>query len=312
MKAAVIGAGAWGKNVVRTLNSIGALDSVAELDANLRAGFAEAYPGLTIHETIEPVIASDVPAVCIAVPAPWHYDIAKAALEAGKDVFVEKPMTHSIEDAQELVRIARERDRILMVGHLLLYQPAVQWIKQAIDSGMVGDLKSIHQKRLDLGRARDVENVLWSLGVHDVAVALMLIGEKPVSIDVQGQRVLQPAIEDDVHVSMTFANGVQNHLHCSWLWPVKDRGMTIIGSKGMLVYNELEQNVTLHRKTIGSDLKNSDQGSEIVYEGSGQPLTLELEHFLDCCKTRKTPISSGESGVEVIKVLATASERFNR
>ncbi|MCE5313796.1 MAG: Gfo/Idh/MocA family oxidoreductase [Armatimonadota bacterium] len=311
MKAAVIGAGMWGKNIVRTLNSMDSLDCVAELDAGLRSGLAQTYPGLTIHDTIDPVMESDVPAVCIAVPAPWHYEIAKKALERGKDVFVEKPMTLSVDDAQDLVRIARERERILMVGHLLLYQPAVQWIKEAISSGMIGELKSIHQRRLDLGRARDVENVLWSLGVHDVAVALFLIGKKPESIEIQGQRVLQPTIEDDVHVEMTFPGGVKNYLHCSWLWPVKDRGMMVIGSEGMLVYNELEQNVTLHRKTIGSDLKNVDNGSEVVYEGSGQPLTLELTHFLECCAQRKTPMSGGESGVEVIKVLQTASERFN-
>ncbi|MHB9038851.1 MAG: Gfo/Idh/MocA family protein [Armatimonadota bacterium] len=311
MKAAVIGAGMWGKNIVRTLNSIDALDSVAELDATLRAGLSETYPDLTIHETFDPVLNSDVPAVCIAVPAPWHYEVAKKALEHGKDVFVEKPMTLSVKDAEDLVRIARERDRILMVGHLLLYQPAVQWLKEAISSGMIGELKSIHQRRLDLGRARDVENVLWSLGVHDVAVALFLIGKKPESIVIHGQRVLQPGIEDDVHVEMTFPGGVQKYIHCYWLWPIKDRGMVVVGSKGMLVYNELEQNITLYRKTIGADLKNVDNGSEVVYEGSGQPLTLELTHFLDCCAERKAPMSDGESGVEVIKVLQTASERFN-
>ncbi|MEN6357538.1 MAG: Gfo/Idh/MocA family oxidoreductase [Armatimonadota bacterium] len=312
MKAAIIGAGMWGKNIVRTLNAMDALDSVTELDPGLRSGLVEAYPGITVYDNIDPVMKSGVSAVCIAVPAPWHYDIAKEALESGKNVFVEKPMTLSAKDSEDLVRIARERDKILMVGHLLLYQPAVQWIKQAITSSTIGEHKSIHQHRLGLGRARDVENVLWSLGVHYVAVALFLIGNKPETIEAQGQRVLQPTIEDDVHVHMTFPGGVQNYLHCSWLWPIKDRGMVLIGSKGMLVYNELEQNVTLHRKTVGSDLKNIDNGSELVYEGSGQPLTLELTHFLECCTQRKTPISNGESGVEVIKVLQAAAEKFNQ
>jgi len=312
MKAAVVGAGAWGKNIVRTLSGMGALDSVAELDSGLRSGLAESYPGLKIYESIEPLISSDVAAVCIAVPAPLHYEVARAALESGKDVFVEKPMTLSAADAEDLVRIAREKGRVLMVGHLLLYQPAVQWIKEAIDSGVVGRLLSVHQRRLGLGRARNVENVLWSLGVHDVAVALRLIGDKPQSIDVQGQCAVQPRIQDDVHVSMTFGNGVQSHLHCSWLWPDKERGMVVIGTDGMLVYNELQQTVTLHRKSIGADLKNVDNGEEIAYQGSGEPLKLELSHFLECCAERKTPISDGESGVEVVRVLQTASERFSR
>lgn len=311
MRSAVIGAGMWGKNIVRTLSSMGALDSVAELDAGLRSELSSTYPDLTVYDNIDPLLASDVKAVCIAVPAPWHYQVAKKALESGKDVFVEKPMTLSAADAEDLVRIAHERDRVLMVGHLLLYQPAVQWLKKAIESGMIGKLTSIHQRRLGLGRARAVENVLWSLGVHDVAVALFLIGAKPVEISVQGQRVLQPKIEDDVHLAMTFPNGVHNYLHCSWLWPVKDRGMTVVGTDAMLVYNELEQTITLCRKSIGSDLKNIDNGEEVVFEGSGQPLTLELTHFLECCTERKKPISNGESGVEVVRVLQTASERFN-
>jgi predicted dehydrogenase len=311
MKAAVIGAGMWGRNIVRTLGSMGALDSVAELDAGLRDELFRTYPDLTIYDNLDSVLKSNAPAVCIAVPAPWHYEVAKKSLENGKDVFVEKPMTLSVTDAEDLVRIARERDRVLMVGHLLLYQPAVQWIKKAIGAGMIGRLKSIHQRRLGLGRARAVENVLWSLGVHDVAVALYLIGAGPERIDIQGQRVLQPDIEDDVYVAMTFPSGVRSYLHCSWLWPVKERGLTVVGTDAMLVYSELEQTITLHRKSIGPDLTNIDNGEEVVYEGSGQPLTLELTHYLECWAERKKPISNGESGVEVVKVLQTASERFN-
>lgn len=311
MKAAVIGAGAWGKNIVRTLDGIGALAAVAELDPGLRGSLAETYPSLTILGNVEALLETDIPAVCIAAPAPLHYKLAKAALESGKDVFVEKPMTLSVTDSLDLVHVARGRDRVLMVGHLLLYQPAIQWIRETLCSGRIGVVKSIHQRRLGLGKAREVENVLWSLGVHDVAVALYLTGSAPESIQVTGQRVIQSGIEDDVHLHMTFPGGVCSHLHCSWLWPDRERGMTIVGSEGMLVYNELEQTITLHRKSIGADLKNVDNGSEVVYQGSGEPLKLELTHFLECVDQRKTPISDGESGVDVVRVLETASERFH-
>lgn len=310
MKAAVVGAGAWGRNIVRTLNSLGELGAVAEVFEPIREKLAEDYPGVPVYPDYAPIIESDIKAVCVAAQAPDHYKIGKALLEAGKDVFIEKPMTLSSADAEDLVRIADERGAILMVGHLLLYQPAVAFIREAIASGMVGKLYSIHQTRCDLGRARDVENVLWSLGVHDVAVALSLIGEAPISVKVSGQAALNPGIEDDVHLQMMFPGGVHNYLHCSWLWPYKDRGMKVIGDKAMLVYNELEQSVTLYRKHIGPDLKNVDEGSEVVFQGAGEPLKLELQHFLECCEQRKTPLSDGRNGLEVVRVLEKASEEL--
>lgn len=310
IKAAVIGAGAWGKNLVRTLNEMGRLSAVAEIDPRLREQLAQSYPDVTIYDNPDRLLDMDVSAIVIGTPAPTHHRLAKKFLGSGRDVFVEKPMTLSVADSEDLVRTADDGGRILMVGHLLLYQPAVQWMKQALESGMVGKLYSIHQRRLGLGRARDVENVLWSLGVHDVAVALYLIGGVPEDIKVNGQCALQSTIEDDIHLNMTFPGGVHTHLHCSWLWPERERGTVVVGSKAMLVYNELEQTVTLHRKSISKDLKNVDEGSEMVYTGSGEPLRLELEHFLECVETRRKPISNGASGLEVIKVLQAATEEM--
>ena len=311
MSVAVVGAGAWGKNLVRNLHEMGVLEAVAELSPQLRTELSAAYPDVTAHAEWTPVLRSDIPAVVVATPAPTHYEIAKAFLERDKDVFVEKPMTLSASEAQDLVKVAEARKRVLMVGHLLLYQPAVQWMRNAVESGMIGRLRSIHQRRLGLGRARSAENVLWSLGVHDIAVALYLVGGLPVSVDANGQCVLQSGIEDDVHLYMSFPQGVHTHLHCSWLWPERERGAVLVGEKGMLVYNELEQTVRLHRKTIDSALKNVDGGSEVVYQGSAEPLKLELSHFLDCVANRKAPLSDGLSGLEVVRVLQTASQRLN-
>jgi predicted dehydrogenase len=253
-----------------------------------------------------------VPAVAIATPVPTHYPIAREALLAGKDVFVEKPITLSLAEAEDLAKLAKQLDRVLMVGHLLLYQPAIQWIKQYLAAGELGQVHSLHQQRLNLGRARAVENVLWSFGVHDVAVLLHLVGAAPTRIYATGQRVLQAKVEDDVYLHLGFPGGVQAHLHTSWLWPERRRGLTVVGSKGMLVYDEIAQTVTLHKKGITPELANRDEGAEVVFSGSGEPLKLELEHFLARVADRAAPLSDATSGVEVVRVLEEASRQLEQ
>jgi predicted dehydrogenase len=308
-KIAVIGAGQWGKNVVRTFAELGALVAVAEASAAIRADVGASYPEVPFYSSYDSILTNEaIEAVAIATPVATHFAIAREALLAGKDVFVEKPMTLYAEEARELHRLARKMGRILMVGHLLLYQPAIQWIKQYFVSGELGEVYSLHQQRAKLGRVRTVENVLWSLGVHDVAVLLHLVGEEPVQVAVHGQRVLQREIEDDVHLHLTFQNGVQAHLHTSWLWPEQERRLVVIGSRGMLVYDELQQTVTLHRKTIEGDLSARDAGSEVVFAGHAEPLRVECEHFLACIANRETPLSDGENGIAVISVIEAAIE----
>jgi predicted dehydrogenase len=306
MSVAVIGAGRWGKNIVRTLHALGQLHSITDSSPEHRSAMAEAYPGVSIYERLEAALDSDARAVAIATPAQTHAEIGLAAIEAGKDVFIEKPITLNALDAERLVAAAANHGRILMAGHLLLFQPAVRWIKQAIDDGVIGDLYSLHQERLNLGRARAFENVLWSLGVHDVAVAQYLIGSAPVAVQSSGQAALQPGIEDDVYLHLEFSGGVMAHIHNSWLWPELRRRLTVVGSKGMLVYDESAQAVTLHRKRIDTDLANVDEGSEVVYEGAGEPLKLEMEHFLECVNTRTRPIADGAAALDVIRTLELA------
>ncbi len=311
MKIAALGAGAWGRNVVRTLASLEALSAVAEPHEATREALQRELPDVEFTADPAAILRSDVPAVAIATPVPTHYTLVREALLAGKDVFVEKPICLASREAQELADLAAQQDRILMVGHLLLYQPAVQWIKQCLDSGGIGKLHSLHQERLNLGRARAVENVLWSLGVHDVAVALFLIGASPDQVRGGGQTVLTSGIEDDFTLHIGFPQNVQAHLHASWLWPEKRRRTTLVGAEAMLVYDEADQTVTLHRKSIGSNLANRDEGSEVVFRGSGEPLKLEMQHFLECLQTRQAPLSSGASAVEVIRVLEQAGRERN-
>lgn len=307
---AVIGAGNWGKNLVRTFAGLGVLSAIAEASDELRAELAKDYPQVDLHPDYSALLdAAEIKAVAIATPAPTHHAVAKVFLEGGKDVFVEKPMTMTAAEAENLVGIAEKNGRILMVGHLLLYQPAIEKIKSMLDEGAVGKVFTILQERKKLGRARKVENVLWSFGVHDVAVLLHLVGDAPTQVSAVGHCGLQPGlvIEDDVYLHLEFTNGIQAHLHNSWLWPEDRRCLTIIGAEGALVYNEIEQTVKLHRQSIDPEtLDITNEGVEIVHEGAKQPLEIELAHFLDCIKTRQNPKSDGRSGLEVIRILEKA------
>ncbi|MES1147131.1 MAG: Gfo/Idh/MocA family oxidoreductase, partial [bacterium] len=179
---------------------------------------------------------------------------------------------------------------------------------KALADGMIGKLQSLHQERLNLGKARDVENAAWSLGVHDVAVALYLFGEAPTASTMSGKATFTAGVEDDTYIHMTFGRGAVAHIHSSWLWPELRRRLTLIGDKGMLVFDEPSKQVVLYKKSIDDKLNNVDEGQEVVYEGAAQPLTLELEHFIECAQSGKTPDSDGQSGVDVLKVLAGASK----
>lgn len=310
-QVAVIGAGRWGMNLIRTFHDLGALAAVVEVDAGRCAAVSAAYPGVTTFSDPRPVWESPIQAVVVAAPVPAHFELARQALLAGKDVFVEKPLTLSVAEAEELVALARARGRLLMVGHLLLYQPAIRWMQEAIARGTIGRLLSLHQERLNLGRARSAENALWSLGVHDVAVFLELVGCPPERAVALGQRALQPAIDDDVYLHLSFPGGVQGHLHVSWLWPEKRRLLTVVGSEAMLVYDELAQTVTLHRKRISAPtLEQTDEGAEVVFRGEGEPLRLECQHFLDVLRTRQAPRSDGASGLAVLRVLEQAQRQL--
>lgn len=307
IKVALIGAGNWGRNLVKNFYHLGVLAAVVDEDEKRLKEVGKDYPDVKLLNSTDDVWDMPVSAVAIATPAPTHYTLAKTALMAKKDVFVEKPLALRATEAEELSSLARENSCLLMVGHLLLYQPAIRWIKGFIAQGNLGKLYSLHEERLNLGRARAVENALWSLGVHDVALFLDIVGEKPREIKITGQQALQPGIEDDVYLHLSFPGGVFAHLHASWLWPEKRRRLTVIGEEGMLVYDEIAQTVTWHKKSINSKLENVDKGEEVVFRGDAEPLKIELSHFIECCKNRAKPYSDGESAVAVVQVLEKAN-----
>lgn len=310
MRVGVIGAGNWGRNLVRAFLHWHALAGVAETDPAARERLRAECPGVALYRDHAHLLATDIPAVAVATPAATHHQIAKEALLAGKDVFVEKPLALSLAQAGELVALAQNTGRILMAGHLLLYQPAVQWIKAYLASGALGRLAYLAQDRLKLGRVRTVENVLWSFGVHDLAVLLHLVGEKPGRVLAVGRRFLQEQIDDDVYVHLDFDGGVQGHLHVSWLWPSPRRLLTVVGSEAMLTYDELEQKVVLHKKGVGADLSAREEGEEMMFQGDGEPLLVECRHFLECIEQRRQPLSDGESALKVMEVLETAQAQL--
>ncbi|HLE97195.1 MAG TPA: Gfo/Idh/MocA family oxidoreductase [Candidatus Thermoplasmatota archaeon] len=306
MTVGVIGAGAWGRSHVRTLQEMGELAVVVEAHAPTREKVLADFPGVPVVADLAEALKGDAKAFVVATPAATHFDVATRILTAGKDVLVEKPLTLSSAEGERLVAAADAAGRVLMVGHLLLYDPGTAALAAALRAGRIGELRSVAIERLKLGRVRREEDVLWSFGVHDIAVMLDLVGAEPVRVDASGHAVLQPRVADDVHVHMTFPGDVRAHLHVSWLWPETRRRTTLVGSKAMLTYDEVRREVRLHRRHVGADLKEADEGDEVLFSGEAQPLRAELEHFLACVRTRARPRSDGTQGVRVLRVLERA------
>ena len=308
----VVGAGKWGRNLVRNFYELGALAGVVELDSTLRDEVTTTYPDVPIYQDLSLALGKDVPAFVFATPAPTHYKLAMMALEAGKDVFVEKPMTLRTDEARSLAEYADRESRILMVGHLLLYQPAIGWMKEYLASGKAGNVLHVATQRVKLGKVRREENVWWSFAPHDISVILELLGKPQLQkVAANGHSMLQSAIEDNVHVDLVFAGGQTAHVHCSWYWPLLARNTVVIGDKQMLVYDEVLQKITVYDKGVDESLNNRDSGSEVVEVADSQPLRIECQHFLDCVKTRQRPLSDAWNGVAVVEILEKATELLN-
>jgi predicted dehydrogenase len=308
----VVGAGNWGRNLVRNFYELGALAGVVEMDASLREKVVATYPDVSVYQDYQQALATDISAFVFATPAPSHYKLAMMALEAGKDVFVEKPMTLRTDEARSLAEFADRESRILMVGHLLLYQPAIGWMRDYLATGQAGNVLHVATQRVKLGKVRREENVWWSFAPHDVSVILELLGKPQLKgVVASGHAMLQPGIEDNIYVDLVFAGGQTAHVHCSWYWPTMARNTVVIGDKQMLVYDEVLQKITIYDKGVDEDFNNRDGGSEVVEVADSQPLRIECQHFLDCVKTRQRPLSDGWNGVAVVEILEKATELLN-
>lgn len=317
-----VGVGGWGKNLARNYYQIpnARLKYLCDLNEQRRAAMLAQCPGAEGVADIDTLLRDpDLDAVIVATTAPSHFELAKRVLEADKDVFVEKPLVLSTDDAQELIELAAARQRILMVGHLLEYHPVVRYLKELIDSGELGDILYIYCQRLNLGTVRGDENALWNFAPHDVSVVLYLLGLEPSDVSARGQCYLQPGIEDVVFMTMNFGDKAMAHVHVSWLDPHKSRKVTVVGTKKMAVFDDLEANEKLRIYDKGAMLKSDyDTYAEYIglrfgditvpYIKVGEPLRLECEHFLECVRERRTPVSDGHDGLRVIRVLDAAQK----
>jgi len=323
---AVIGAGGWGKNLIRNFAQLPnvSLRYICDRDEQALNRVTAHFPAAKAVADFDAVLAHpQVAAVAIATPGPTHYDLACRALAAGKDVFVEKPFVLSSTHARELIALASDAKRILMVGHLLEFHAVVIHLRELIRSGELGDVHYIHTQRLNLGTVRDDENVLWSFAPHDVSSILYMLGREPTDVAARGQCCLRPGIEDVVFMTMSFAGALMAHVHVSWLEPDKVRRMTIVGSRKMAVFDDLQTREKLRIYDKGAKLGTDyDTFAEYVslrfgdisvpYIKAGEPLQAECQHFIDCVRTRRQPLSDGQDGLRVVRVLEAAQRSLAR
>ena len=305
----VVGCGYWGKNLVRTFSSLGALYGLYDADGAQTAALAASYPGVKIFNDFDSVLTDEnIAAVAIAAPAELHCQLAIEALSADKHVFVEKPLALEWEQGSEMVSLAREKKRTLMVGHLLHYHPAIIQLKKLIQDGVLGRIEYIYSNRLSMGKIRREENALWSFAPHDISVILSLVGQMPYQVLATGGAYLQPNIADVTVSNLLFDRGTRAHIFVSWLHPYKEQRLVVIGSKQMAVFEDSrpDRKLMLFDKHI--ELKNGayeavkPEGIVVDFERS-EPLMLECRHFMDCIEQRREPRTPGEEGVRVLQVL---------
>ena len=311
---AVIGSGYWGKNLVRNFHELGALVAICDSDAATRRSFQATYPACRTFGRYDEVLTDEtIQAVAIATPAETHAGMVRQALLAGKDVFVEKPLSLSISEGRALTDLARERQRILMVGHLLWYHPAVLKLKELIDGGELGRIQYIYSNRLNLGKIRQEENILWSFAPHDISVILGLVGEMPEAVQAQGGNYLHQQIADVTVSLLSFRSGVKAHIFVSWLHPFKEQKLIVVGDRKMAVFNDVEPKDKLLLYPHSIDWKNqipvaNKADAQPVEFTPGEPLRAECIHFLECLATRTRPRTDGEEGLRVLTVLQQCQE----
>lgn len=309
MRIGLIGCGYWGKNIARNLHQMGALRAVCDSSPKVLESVPKLYPGALATPLLEDVLNSkDVDAVAIASPAAQHYAIAKAALAAGKDVFVEKPIALRVGEAKKLLEIAKKKKRILMVGHILQYHPAIVKLKELVDAGDLGDIQYVYSNRVNLGKIRHEENILWSFAPHDISVLLLLLGRLPKSVTTAGESWLRKGVADVTMTTLEFAGGARGHIFVSWLHPFKEQKLVVVGSKRMAVFDDVVRDGKLRLYDKGVDWMDGQpvirQTSEsTLFFPELEPLREELSHFIDCVKTRKTPRTDGRNGLDVLRVL---------
>jgi predicted dehydrogenase len=314
LRVGVVGLGYWGPNLARNLAAIAGCELAWLCDASeqARERLAPSFPAARTTGELEELLRDPtLDAIVLATPVPTHAELALAVAQAGKHCFVEKPLATNAADAEGAVAAFERAGRTLMVGHLLEYHPAVARLKELVDGGELGELYYVYGNRLNLGKLRADENALWSLGAHDVSVALHLIGEEPVQCQARGASFVRPGVQDVVFCYLRFPSGIVAHLHLSWLDPHKERRLTVVGARRMATFDDMliEGKLTVYDKGFDEDTRS--WGEYIARSGDTfspripnvEPLRVECEHFLQCVRSGETPRSDGRSGLRVVRVL---------
>lgn len=313
VRVGVVGCGYWGRNLVRNFHELGALAAVCDVDSGNLEQMRRTYPVFATSRYDELLARPEVQAIVIASPAACHFQMAKQALSAGKDVFVEKPLALHVEEGEELVEVARKHSRVLMVGHLLHYHPAIVELRRMIEVGELGRVEYISSSRLNLGKLRTEEDILWSFAPHDIAAVLHLLGESPTTVAAQGASYLNHPISDVTLTILGFRSGVKAHVFVSWLHPFKEQKLVIVGNRKMAVFDDMQAENKLvlypHRIDWVNRIPVARKAEpEIVPLRRDEPLRLECSHFLECVAERKVPETDGENGLRVLRVLHAAGQ----
>jgi len=318
---ALVGAGYWGKNLARNFHAIGVLHTLCDKSTETLASYGADYAGVQKTDSFDAVLAdASISKVAIAAPAALHHRLGKAALLAGKDVYIEKPLCLNVDDANDLIALAKQTGRILMVGHLLQYHPCILELQRLVGQGEFGKVQYITSNRLNLGKVRQEENVLWSFAPHDISAIISLVGGRlPQQVRCTGGSYLTPSVADTTLTTLQFGDGVRAHIYVSWLNPFKEQKLTVVGSKGMAVFDDTKpwaEKLMVYRDYMTwaggkTPTPNKVQGVPQTVEES-EPLRSECQHFVDCCAQRVSPRTDGAEGLRVLQVLRAAQTSLER
>jgi predicted dehydrogenase len=325
VRVGTVGFGYWGPNLVRNIDRLGDAELVAACDlseSNLTK-LSGLYPSVATTTDLAALLSDyDLDAVVVATSAPSHFAIASKVIAAGKHCFVEKPLTLTSGEAETLVRAADEAGVTLMVGHLMEYHSAINWIKDYIASGDMGDVLYVYMQRLNLGKVRTEENAFWSLAPHDVSIVLYILGEAPDYVSANGAAYVTPGVQDTVFANLHFPSGKMANIHVSWLDPHKVRKLTVVGTKKMLVFDDMEatEKIWIYDRGVGAPDAAMAYGEDLTlrfgditvpWVSMSEPLAIEVQHFLDCCRNGETPRSDGRDGLRVVRVLEAVDESMD-
>lgn len=317
-RVAVVGCGRWGRNLARVFHELGALGAIVDADPRATEEIRATCPGALVRKDLRDVLADpSLQAVVVATPAATHFALARQALEAGRDVFVEKPLALRVDEGESLVRVAESTGRILMVGHLLVYHPAVAALKSILDRGDLGRIQYVYSRRLNLGQIRTEENILWSFAPHDISMMIHLLGEMPSEVSAHGWSFLRREIADVTLTTLWFPSGVGGHITVSWLNPFKEQRLVVVGDRQMAVFDDTAPKDKLvlyphHIEWVSRQPIPHRENGKVVDIDASEPLRQECAHFLECIQTRRAPRTDGRSALDVLRILDAAQRSLQQ